>query len=363
MKFLSEYRDPKLALQVLDEIKRTVTKPWKIMEVCGGQTHSLVKNGILNVLPKLITMVHGPGCPVCVTPLHLIDKAIYLAEEKGVILCSFGDMIRVPGSQKSILEAKAQGADIRILYSPLEAVNIAKANPDKEVVFFAVGFETTAPANALSVIHAQKLGLKNYSILTSHVLVPPAIENVMEDVDSHIDGFLAAGHVCSIMGYWEYYPLAEKFKVPIVVTGFEPLDILQGILMTVKQLEQGKFEVENQYSRVVTEEGNEIAQDVIAKVFKVTDRVWRGMENIPMSGLDVKEEYEDYDAMHKFEVNIVEAEENQACLAGDIMKGIIKPFQCPEFGKKCTPQNPLGAPMVSSEGACAAYYHYSDLVE
>ncbi len=363
MKFLSEYRDPELAIQVLNEIKKTVTKPWKIMEVCGGQTHSLVKNGILNVLPKLITMVHGPGCPVCVTPLHLIDKAIYLAEEKGVILCSFGDMIRVPGSQKSILEAKAQGADIRILYSPLEAVNIAKANPDKEVVFFAVGFETTAPANALSVIHAQKLGLKNYSILTSHVLVPPAIENVMEDVDSHIDGFLAAGHVCSIMGYWEYYPLAEKFKVPIVVTGFEPLDILQGILMTVKQLEQGKFEVENQYSRVVTEEGNEIAQDVIAKVFKVTDRVWRGMENIPMSGLDVKEEYEDYDAMHKFEVNIVEAEENQACLAGDIMKGIIKPFQCPEFGKKCTPQNPLGAPMVSSEGACAAYYHYSDLVE
>ncbi len=363
MKFLTEYRDPELAKQVLEEIKNTVTKPWKIMEVCGGQTHSLVKNGILNVLPKEISMVHGPGCPVCVTPLHLIDKAIYLAEEKEVILCSFGDMIRVPGSQKSILEAKAQGADIRILYSPLEAVNIAKENPDKEIVFFAVGFETTAPANALSVIHAQKLGLKNYSILTSHVLVPPAIECVMEDVDSHIDGFLAAGHVCSIMGYWEYYPLAEKFKVPIVVTGFEPLDILQGILMTVKQLEEGRFEVENQYSRVVTEEGNEVAQDVIAKVFKVTDRVWRGMENIPMSGLDVKDEFSKFDAMLKFDVNIEEAEENQSCLAGDIMKGIIKPFECPEFGKKCVPQNPLGAPMVSSEGACAAYYHFSDLVE
>lgn len=363
MKFLTEYRDPELAMQVLEEIKKTVKKPWKIMEVCGGQTHSLVKNGILNVLPKEISMVHGPGCPVCVTPLHLIDKAIYLAEEKEVILCSFGDMIRVPGSQKSILEAKAQGADIRILYSPLEAVNIAKENPEKEIVFFAVGFETTAPANALSVIHAQKLGLKNYSILTSHVLVPPAIENVMEDVDSHIDGFLAAGHVCSIMGYWEYYPLAEKFKVPIVITGFEPLDILQGILMTVKQLEEGRFEVENQYSRVVTEEGNEVAQDVIAKVFKVTDRVWRGMENIPMSGLDVKDEFSEFDAMRKFDVNIEEAEENQSCLAGDIMKGIIKPFECPEFGKKCVPQNPLGAPMVSSEGACAAYYHFSDLVE
>ncbi|HBK70945.1 MAG TPA: hydrogenase formation protein HypD [Flavobacteriaceae bacterium] len=363
MKYLTEYRNPELALKVLEEIKKTVTKPWKIMEVCGGQTHSLVKNGILSVLPKEITMVHGPGCPVCVTPLHLIDKAIYLAEEKGVVLCSFGDMIRVPGSKKSILEAKAQGADIRILYSPLEAVNIAKDNPDKEIVFFAVGFETTAPANALSVIHAEKLGITNYSILTSHVIVPPAIENVMEDVDSHIDGFLAAGHVCTIMGYWEYYPLVEKFKVPIVVTGFEPLDILQGILMTIQQLEEGRFEVENQYSRIVTEEGNESAQDIIAKVFEITDRVWRGMENIPMSGYGVKQEYVAFNAMQKFNVNIEEAEENQACLAGDIMKGIIKPIQCPEFGKTCTPQFPLGAPMVSSEGACAAYYHFSDFVE
>ncbi len=363
MKYLTEYRNPKLALKVLDEIKKTVTKPWRIMEVCGGQTHSLVKNGILSVLPKEITMVHGPGCPVCVTPLHLIDKAIYLAEEKGVILCSFGDMIRVPGSSQSILEAKAKGADIRILYSPLEAVTIAKNNPDKQVVFFAVGFETTAPANALSVLHAQKLGITNYSILTSHVLVPPAIENVMEDVDSQIDGFLAAGHVCSIMGYWEYYPLVEKFKVPIVVTGFEPLDILQGILQTVKQLEEGRYEVENQYTRIVTEEGNEAAQDIIAKVFEITDRVWRGMENIPLSGYGIKEEYAAFDALQKFEVNIKEAPENQACLAGDIMKGIIKPIECPEFGKTCTPQNPLGAPMVSSEGACAAYYHFSDMLK
>ena len=359
MKYLTEYRDPEMALKVLEEIKRTVTKPWRIMEVCGGQTHSLVKNGILSVLPKEVEMIHGPGCPVCVTPLHLIDKAIYLAEEKDVILCSFGDMIRVPGSKKSILEAKAQGADIHILYSPLEAVNIAQKNPDKQVVFFAVGFETTAPSNALSVLHAEKLGIDNYSILSSHVLVPPAIENVMEDVDSHIDGFLAAGHVCTIMGYWEYYPLAEKFKVPIVVTGFEPLDILQGILMTVQQLEEERYEVENQYSRIVTEEGNETAQDVIAKVFEVSDRVWRGMENIPLSGLEIREEYYAYDAMRKFNVDIEEAEENQACLAGDIMKGIIKPVQCPEFGKACTPQFPLGAPMVSSEGACAAYYHFA----
>jgi len=361
MKYLTEYRNPELALKVLTEIKKTVTKPWSIMEVCGGQTHSLVKNGILNVLPKEITMVHGPGCPVCVTPLHLIDKAIYLAEEKNVILCSFGDMIRVPGSKKSILEAKAQGADIRILYSPLEAVNIAKKNPAKQVVFFAVGFETTAPANALSVLHAEKLGLINYSILTSHVLVPPAIESLMGDIDCHIDGFLAAGHVCTIMGYWEYYPLAEKFKVPIVVTGFEPLDILQGILMVVKQLEAGKYEVENQYSRIVTEEGNKAAQNTIAKVFEITDRAWRGMETIPLSGYKIKNEYAFFDAMKKMNIQIEEVEENKACLAGAIMKGIIKPFQCPEFGKSCKPQNPLGAPMVSSEGACAAYYHYSDL--
>lgn len=362
MKFLTEYRDPEVAAQYLEEIKNTVTQPWTIMEVCGGQTHSLVKNGILNMLPKEINMVHGPGCPVCVTPLNLIDKAVYLAEEKDVILCSFGDMLRVPGSKKSLLEAKANGADIRILYSPLEAVKLAQQNPDRQVVFFAVGFETTAPANALSVIHAYRLGLSNYSILASHVLVPPAIEAVMEDEESHIQAFLAAGHVCTIMGNLEYYPLVEKFKVPIVVTGFEPVDLLQGILMTLRQLENGEAKVENQYARMVKEEGNPHAQDTIYEVFEVTDRLWRGMEVIPMSGYEVKAKYAAFDAKRKFNVNIEEAPENEECIAGEIMKGIKKPFECPNFGKKCKPENPLGAPMVSSEGACAAYYHFSGMI-
>ena len=361
MKYLSEYRDPDLALQLLKEIKRTVTKPWKIMEVCGGQTHALVRNGILNVLPKKLTMVHGPGCPVCVTPLHLIDKAIYLAEEKKVILCSFGDMIRVPGSAKSLLEAKAQGADIRILYSPLEAVNIAKENPDREVVFFAVGFETTAPANALSVLHAKKLGLKNYTILSSHVLVPPAIEAILSDEETMIDGFLAAGHVCAIMGMEEYYPIAKKYNVPIVVTGFEPIDILQGILMVVKQLESGRTEVENQYSRVVKAEGNVNAKKVISEVFKVQDQLWRGIDVIPNSGWGVNDKFQEFDAERKFPLRDLTVKENKECIAGQIMKGIKKPVDCQHFGKKCTPLNPLGAPMVSSEGACAAYFNFSTI--
>jgi len=362
MKFLTEYRDPEVAQRYLQEIKKTVTRSWTIMEVCGGQTHSLVKNGILNMLPKEINMVHGPGCPVCVTPLNLIDKAVYLAEKEGVILCSYGDMLRVPGSEKSLLEAKANGADIRILYSPLEAVTIAQQNPDRQVVFFAVGFETTAPANALSVVHAHRLGLTNYSILASHVLVPPAIEAVMEDEESHIEAFLAAGHVCTIMGTLEYYPLVEKFKVPVVVTGFEPVDLLQGILMTVQQLEKGEAKVENQYTRIVQEEGNPMAQDTIYEVFEVTDRLWRGMEVIPMSGYEVKEKYAKFDAKRKFNINIAEAPENEECIAGEIMKGIKKPFECQHFGKKCKPENPIGAPMVSSEGACAAYYHFSDMI-
>jgi len=363
VKYITEYRDPQLAQAYLKEIRKTVTRPWSIMEVCGGQTHSLVKNGILELLPKEINMIHGPGCPVCVTPLNLIDKAIYLAKEKGVILGSFGDMLRVPGSKQSLLEAKAEGADIRILYSPLDAVKIAAENPDKEVVFFAVGFETTAPANALSVLHAEKLGLKNYSILASHVLVPPAIEAIMLDEESKVDGFLAAGHVCTIMGTLEYYPLVEKFQVPIVVTGFEPVDLLQGILMVLKQLESGRAEVENQYSRIVAEEGNMAAQEMIFKVFEVTDRLWRGMEVIPMSGYQIKEEYAAYDATRKFDIDLEEAKENEECIAGEIMKGIKKPFECPNFGKACTPENPLGAPMVSSEGACAAYYHFANLQE
>ncbi len=362
MKFLTEYRDPEVAQRYLEEIKKTVTQPWTIMEVCGGQTHSLVKNGILNMLPKEINMVHGPGCPVCVTPLNLIDKAVYLAEEKNVILCSYGDMLRVPGSSKSLLEAKANGADIRILYSPLEAVKIAQDNPDQQVVFFAVGFETTAPANALSVVHAHRLNLSNYSILASHVLVPPAIEALVSDDDCHVQGFLAAGHVCTIMGMQEYFPLVDKFKVPIVITGFEPIDILQGILMTVQQLEKGEAKLENQYARMVRENGNPKAMETIYEVFEVTDRMWRGMSVIPKSGYEVKNEYAEFDARVKFNVNIKEAPENEECIAGDIMKGNKKPFECPNFGTKCKPENPLGAPMVSSEGACAAYYHFSDMI-
>ena len=358
MKYMSEYRDPELAKKYLEEIKNTVSRPWSIMEVCGGQTHSLVKNGIIEMLPDSVTMIHGPGCPVCVTPLNLIDKAVYLASVKGVILCSFGDMLRVPGSQKSLLEAKAEGADVRILYSPLEAVKIYK-----EVVFFAVGFETTAPANALSVVHAHRRGVKNYSILASHVLVPPAIKAVIDDEESKIDGFLAAGHVCTIMGNTEYHPISAKYKVPIVVTGFEPLDVLQGILMVIRQLEQSKSEVENQYARIVREDGNPDAQKVIDEVFEVRNQMWRGIGEIPDSGYAVREKYAEFDATKKYNVTIEEAAENPECISGQIMKGIKKPFECSQFGKTCKPTNPLGAPMVSSEGACAAYYHFSGLVE
>jgi len=359
MKYLSEYRDEEAATRVIREIGHTVTQPWTIMEVCGGQTHSLVKNGILDLLPDKITMVHGPGCPVCVTPLNLIDKAIHLAETHGVILCTFGDMMRVPGSERNLQEAKARGADVRFLYSPLEAVQVAQKNPDKEVVFFAIGFETTAPANALSVVHAAKLGLTNYTILTSHVLVPPAIEAIMADEDTHIQGFLAAGHVCTIMGYHEYFPLARKYAIPLVVTGFEPLDLLHGILLTVQQLETGEARVENAYTRMVTEEGNKRAQEIIFDVFEVKDRMWRGIGTIPQSGYEVKEKYAAFDAKRKFTMPPKDAPENSVCIAGDIMKGIKKPKDCPAFGKTCTPLHPLGAPMVSSEGACAAYYHYS----
>lgn len=362
MKYLTEYRDPEVAHRYLKEIEKTVTRSWTIMEVCGGQTHSLVKNGILNMLPPQINMVHGPGCPVCVTPVNLIDKAVYLAEEKQVILCSFGDMLRVPGSSKSLLEAKAGGADVRILYSPLEAVKIAEQNPDKQVVFFAVGFETTAPANALSVIHAYRQNLDNYAILASHVLVPPAIQALVSDETCQIDGFLAAGHVCTIMGMDEYYPLADQYRVPIVITGFEPIDILQGILMTVKQLEKGEAKLENQYARMVRPEGNPNAIAVIQEVFEVSDRMWRGMSIIPNSGYQVREKYAHFDARKKFAVNIPEAPENESCIAGEIMKGNKKPFECPNFGKSCKPENPLGAPMVSSEGACAAYFHFSDMI-
>jgi hydrogenase expression/formation protein HypD len=359
MKFLTEYRDPELVQEYLKKIHRITTRPWTLMEICGGQTHSLVKNGILDMLPEKITMVHGPGCPVCVTSLSVIDEAIYLAEQSGVIFCSFGDMLRVPGSTKSLLEVKAAGADIRILYSPLEAVELAKANPDKEVVFFAVGFETTAPANALSVVHAAKSGVFNYSILASHVLVPPAMEAILSDDENVIDAFLAAGHVCTIMGMEEYYPVAEKYKIPIVITGFEPVDLLQGILMAVQQLEKEEFKVENQYTRFVQREGNIVAMKTIFEVFEKGDRIWRGIGSIPNSGYEVNDQYKLYNARLKFNLNLPVAEENAACISGDIMKGLKKPKQCPNFGTACKPEHPLGAPMVSSEGACAAYYHYS----
>lgn len=363
MKFLTEYRDADLVEQYLNQIRKTVTRPWTIMEVCGGQTHSLVKNGILNMLPCEIQMIHGPGCPVCVTPLNLIDKAVCLAEEKGVILCSFGDMLRVPGSKKSLLQSKAAGADVRILYSPLEAVKLAQGNPDREVVFFAVGFETTAPANALSVVHAHALGVRNYSILASHVLVPPAMEAVINDEESNIQAFLGAGHVCAIMGIEEYYPLVEKYQIPIVVTGFEPVDMLQGILMAVQQLEKGEAKLENQYSRVVKPEGNLSARKVIEKVFEIRDREWRGIGSIPESGYEVRAEFAAYDANEKFEIERENTLENTACIAGLILKGVKKPHDCAQFGKRCKPEMPLGAPMVSSEGACAAYYHFHQAIQ
>ena len=360
MKYLTEYRDPEFVKKYLDRLEKITTQEWTLMEVCGGQTHSLVKNGILELLPDKIQMVHGPGCPVCVTPLNLIDKAVFLAEEKDVILCSFGDMLRVPGSKKSLLEAKANGADIRILYSPLEAVKLAEENPDREVVFFAVGFETTAPANALSVIHAIRSGIFNYSILASHVLVPPAIEAVLSDPDNLIQGFLAAGHVCTIMGLKEYYPIVEKYKVPIVATGFEPVDLLRGILMTVEQLEKGEARVENQYTRIVSEEGNTAAQKMMRGVFQVSDREWRGIGMIPQSGYEVRTEMEQYDANKKFNVSIEKVNECEDCIAGLVLRGLKKPNECSQFGKRCIPSNPLGAPMVSSEGACAAYYQFSN---
>jgi len=361
MKYIDEFRDPVLAESYVKEIKAKTTKPWNIMEVCGGQTHSLVKFGIPQLLPDEINMIHGPGCPVCVTPLTLIDKAVHLANQKDVILCSFGDMMRVPGSQMSLLDAKANGGDVRILYSPLEAVKIAQEEPDKEVVFFAVGFETTAPANALAILQAKNLDLNNFSILTSHVLVPPAIEAIMNDPECQIDAFLGAGHVCSIMGMSEYYPIVEKFNMPIVVTGFEPIDLLHGILLAIRQLESKNAEVENQYARIVTKEGNIAAKKAITDVFEIVDRDWRGIGTIPLSGYQLKDELKSFDANIKFDIDIKAVPESEVCIAGQVLKGIKKPKECPAFGKECHPENPLGAPMVSSEGACAAYYHYASV--
>ncbi len=358
MKYLDEYRDGDLARKLALEIHRVTTRPWNIMEVCGGQTHAIVKFGIDELLPKQVTLIHGPGCPVCVTPLEMIDKALEIAAKPNVIFTSFGDMLRVPGSTTDLLSVKARGGDVRIVYSPLDAVKLAEQNPAREVVFFGVGFETTAPATAMAVFQAAQKGLKNFSMLISHVLVPPAIEALMSSPECRVQAFLAAGHVCTVMGYEEYPPLAAKYRVPIVVTGFEPLDILQGILMCVQQLESGRAEVENQYARSVRREGNRPAQDLIRKVFKVVPRKWRGVGEIPQSGLGLNDEYAGFDAEKKFDLTSHTVEEPAECLSGLVLQGLKKPHECPAFGGKCTPEHPLGATMVSSEGACAAYYRY-----
>ncbi len=363
MKYLDEYRDGKIARKVVDEIARIQTKPWVIMEVCGGQTHSIVKNGIDYLLPKDIELVHGPGCPVCVTPLEMIDKAHAIARRPEVIFCSFGDMLRVPGSEGDLFSIKSKGGDVRIVYSPLDCLKIARANPDREVVFFAIGFETTAPANAMLAWRAKEEGLRNVSLLVSHVLVPPAIEAILSSPRNRVQAFLGPGHVCAVVGYGDYEPLAKKFHVPIVVTGFEPVDLLEGILMVVQQLEEGRAEVENQYSRVLDRSGNRTAQELIGKVFAVRNRKWRGVGMIPESGYELSAEFEEFDAEKRFSVEAIDTAEPAICISGEILQGIKKPHDCPAFGSLCTPQHPLGATMVSAEGACAAYYAYGRNVD
>lgn len=358
MKYVDEYRDEAAARKFLEAIRRRITRPWTLMEVCGGQTHTLVRFGIDEMLPEQITLVHGPGCPVCVTPLELIDRAVEIARRPEVIFTSFGDMLRVPGSESDLLGVKAAGGDVRIVYSPLDAVKLAEQNPQREVVFFAVGFETTAPANAMAVYQAHRRGITNFSILTSHVLVPPAMEALLSAPDNRVQGFLAAGHVCAIMGYWEYEPIARRYRVPIVVTGFEPLDLLHGILMTVEMLESGRWGVENQYTRAVQRDGNQPAQGLVQQVFQISDRQWRGIGPIPQSGLALRGEFAAHDAAERFGVATLTAAESTDCISGDVMRGLKKPQECPCFGTTCTPESPVGAPMVSSEGACAAYYNY-----
>lgn len=359
MKYLDEYRDGKITRQLLQEISSKVTRPWKLMEVCGGQTHSIIKSGLDQLLPPEIDLVHGPGCPVCVTPLELIDRAINLASRPDVIFTSYGDMLRVPGSEKDLFSVKAAGGDVRVVYSPLDSLKIARDNPDKTVVFFGIGFETTAPANAMAVVQAKKQGLLNFAMLVSHVTVPPAITAIMESPDTQVNGFLAAGHVCTVMGYWEYEPLVKKYHVPIVVTGFEPVDLTRGILMCVAQLEEGRAEVENAYERSVIKAGNQPAQNIINQAFEPCDRPWRGIGVIPQSGYQLRPEYARYDAEKLFpELQQIAPLESELCISGQVLQGLIKPNGCPAFGNQCTPQNPLGATMVSSEGACAAYYRY-----
>ncbi|MBM4170425.1 MAG: hydrogenase formation protein HypD [Ignavibacteria bacterium] len=359
MKYIDEFRNAELIGNLVKKLLQVTTQNWKIMEVCGGQTHTILKYNLEELLPKKISLIHGPGCPVCVTPLEFIDKAIALAEQSDIILTSFGDMLRVPGSKSDLLNVKAQGGDVRMIYSTLDAIKIAEENQNKEVVFFGVGFETTAPANAMAVYEAQRRNLKNFSVLCSHVLVPPAIEALLSSSEVSIQGFLAAGHVCTVMGYEQYIPLAEKYKIPIVITGFEPVDILNGVLLSVIQLESGKYEVENQYKRVVTKEGNVQAKKLLDEIFEVTDRKWRGIGTIPNSGYKLRDRYSAFDAELKFNLKNIEVEESKICIAGKVLQGLKKPFECSAFGKECSPEHPLGAPMVSTEGACAAYFHYS----
>lgn len=358
MKFVDEYRGADEVRRLADAVKQTVRRPWKIMEICGGQTHSIVRFGLDQLLPPDLTLVHGPGCPVCVTPIEFIDRALAVAAEQSVIFCSFGDMLRVPGTHGDLFSAKARGADVRVVYSPLDALKLARQHPEREVVFFAVGFETTAPATAMAVHEARRAEVENFSLLVSHVLVPPAMEAILSSPQSSIDGFLAAGHVCAVMGFEEYLPIAERYQVPIVVTGFEPLDLMQGIWMCARQLEEGRHEVENQYARAVRREGNQGAQALIQEIFEVGPRQWRGIGRIPASGLRIREAWAAYDAERRFDLGRITAEEPAECQSGRVLQGIIKPQECPAFGTRCTPEHPLGAPMVSSEGACAAYYRY-----
>ncbi len=359
MKYLAEFRDPELARGLVEKIHRTVTRPWVIMEICGGQTHSIMRHGIDQLLPDKITLVHGPGCPVCVTPLETIDRALAIAVREKVIFTSFGDMLRVPGSSDDLFRVKSRGGDVRMVYSPLEALRIARENPDHEVVFLAVGFETTAPGNALALKQAAGEGLTNFSQIVSHVLVPPAMEAILSAPDNRVQGFLAAGHVCAITGWEEYEPLAETYGVPIVPTGFEPVDILDGILKTVELLEDGNPGVANQYLRAVRKQGNPAARAVVDEVYEVCHRKWRGIGTIPLSGLRIRDDLAAFDAERKFDVTGISTEEPTQCIAGEILQGLKKPDECPAFGKECTPMNPLGATMVSSEGACAAYHKYS----
>ena len=358
MKYLDEYRDAAAARKLADAITRTVTRPWTIMEVCGGQTHTIVKYGVDRIIPDCVELVHGPGCPVCVTALEMIDRAHAIASRPEVIFCSFGDMLRVPGSRGDLLALKSQGSDIRIVYSPLDAVNLAAAHPDRKVVFFAIGFETTAPPNAMAVWLASKRGLKNFSVLVSHVMVPPSMTAILQSPGNRVQGFLGPGHVCTVMGFEEYEPIARRYHVPIVVTGFEPVDMLEGVLMTVRQLEAGTALVENQYGRAVRREGNRQSRQLIDEVFEVCDRKWRGVGIIPKSGYKLRYEYRDHDAERLFEVDDIETSESTTCISGQILRGLKKPHECSAFGKTCTPQTPLGATMVSSEGACAAYFAY-----